>query len=389
MSNEGNNPIKWPWKLARNRVTIIFLALLTGVSVCLVYLMVKPFLKPILSAAVIAVATFPVHAWIYRRVRNSTVAALLSTVLVILVVVIPGVVLGRAITEELKGLYQAFSEKSAAEGGVRPYFMNLVARPPAWLARRVHILRPELAAALRGRLEQAITYLLTLAAGVVSNVTALLVNAVIAFFVLFFLFRDGRSMRRRVAALLPLRADQVSRLFRAVNDTVMATVYGVLGVALVQGALTGLAFWALGLPSPVLWSLVTGIFCLVPVVGTAAVWAPASIILAVSGQWWKGLILVAWGAGVVHPVDNIVRPYVIGERVKISALYLFFALLGGLEAFGVIGLFVGPIIFSITLALFGFLREEVHTWQRDRRNGDLEPTGPAAFHDVAEVSRDS
>jgi predicted PurR-regulated permease PerM len=165
-------------------------------------------------------------------------------------------------------------------------------------------------------------------------------------------------MLRRAAVLLPLNADQARRLFARVKDTLNAIVYGTLTMAALQGALTGVAFWVLGVTSPVLWAIVTALCALLPVIGTAIVLLPAISMLVFSGHWIKGLILLVWSIIVVHPVDNLLRPYLIGGRTKLSTLYVFFALLGGLKVFGPLGVFIGPIILAITLALFGFLREE-------------------------------
>lgn len=157
--------------------------------------------------------------------------------------------------------------------------------------------------------------------------------------------------------LLPLSPNQVERLFATINNTVIANVCGGLAVAAAQGLLTGLAFWALSAPSPIMWGLLTAVASLVPVVGSAIVWAPACIVLLFGGHWGKALLLLGWGAAVVGQVDVLVRPYVISKQVKIHTLLLFFALLGGVKAFGIMGLFIGPIVISITTAVFGMLGE--------------------------------
>jgi predicted PurR-regulated permease PerM len=110
--------------------------------------------------------------------------------------------------------------------------------------------------------------------------------------------------------------------------------------------------------SPVLWGLVTAMFSLIPIIGSAAVWGPAAIILLVSGHWVKALILLAWGAAIVGQIDTVVRPYVISGKAKLHTLLVFFALLGGVQAFGVMGLFIGPVLLSITLVLLQMLQEE-------------------------------
>jgi len=164
-------------------------------------------------------------------------------------------------------------------------------------------------------------------------------------------------MRERAAAVLPLNASQVERLVTGISNSIVANVYGCLAVGVAQESLASLAFWVLSLPSPVLRGVVTALFSLIPIIGSAAVWGPAVIILVIGGHWWKGLILLGWGAGVVAQVDSLVRPYVISERAKLHTLLVFFALLGGVKAFGVMGLFVGPVVLSITLVVLEMLWE--------------------------------
>lgn len=170
-------------------------------------------------------------------------------------------------------------------------------------------------------------------------------------------------MRRKFLAVLPLNAEQSERLANRISETMVANLHGGLAVGLAQGFLTGLSFWVLGISAPILWALVTGLASLVPVVGSALVWGPAALILALTGHWVKALILVVWGAVVVGQIDMVIRPYVIGSHVKIHSLLIFFALIGGVEAFGVIGIFLGPLILSVTLALIDLLKTLDLTWQ--------------------------
>jgi len=165
-------------------------------------------------------------------------------------------------------------------------------------------------------------------------------------------------MLRRAAVLLPLRRNQVIRLYACVKETLNAIVYGTLAIAVIQGTLTGVAFAFLGLASPALWGIVTSLCALLPVIGTGFVFVPAMSMLAFNGHWIKSAILLIWAIVVVHPVDNLLRPYLIGGRTKLSTLYVFFALLGGLKTFGALGVFVGPLILAVTVALFRFLREQ-------------------------------
>src|ERR1019366_3447823 len=136
-----------------------------------------------------------------------------------------------------------------------------------------------------------------------------------------------------------------------------ASVYGGIAVGFGQGLLTGLGFWALGLSSPVVWGAAAALASLVPLVGTGMVWAPAVIVLLIGGHWVKALILAAWGAAVVAQIDAVVRPYVVSGRAKMHNLLIFFALLGGVQAFGIMGIFIGPVVVSVTIAVLDMLQE--------------------------------
>ncbi|HEV2176396.1 MAG TPA: AI-2E family transporter [Terriglobia bacterium] len=348
--------------MIKKRVTIIFLLGLTAVALYFCYVIAEPFMKPIITAAVIAIIFYPVHARLHKAVRSPSGAALLSTVTVILIIVIPAIALVHAIAGDLRDAYESLSLRSAAGGGWTAYLAHLTDAPLAWIGRHVNFSGFDLRADLRSRLEQASAGLLGEAGGVAGNLASFLVNAAITFFALFFLFREGKAIRRQTAAILPLDPARTERLLSVVSDAVVANVHGVLAVGAAQGTLAGAAFWALGLPSPILWGAVTALCSLVPVVGSGIVWAPASLILLISGHWVKALVMLGWGGGVVSVADHIIRPFVVRGRVKMNTLFLVFALLGGVEAFGILGLFIGPMVFSITLALFSMLREEGRAW---------------------------
>lgn len=344
--------------MTRGGATALFLMVLAGIALCLCYLLIAPFLKPAVFAAVLATIFYPVHARIGRRIRNQNIAAALTTAAVMLVFSAISVFLGRALVAGLRDTYESLTGSVAAKERLSVFILQFVDRAIAWLSHYVPVSVPNLQTTILSQAENAVSTLLTITAGLVGGVSALGLNAFITIFVLFFFFRDGRSMLRRVGVMLPLKPDQARRLFTRVRDTLDAIVYGTLAMAAIQGTLTGLAFWFLGLTSPVLWGLVATLLAVFPIVGTACVWGPAACLLFFSGHWIKAIILVMWGLAVVHPVDNILRPYLIGSRAKLSVLYVFFAVVGGLKAFGLLGLFIGPLILAVTAALLTFVREE-------------------------------
>jgi predicted PurR-regulated permease PerM len=305
----------------------------------------------------LAIIFYPLHTRIESLIPRPNAAAAISTILVILVVAIPTVFLGLVVTRELGDLYQALSQKSAAEGGLSPYLMHLMEAPLKVVDRYVDLSRLDLHSTLLGWVDQASKYLVSLGAKAVSNIFAVILGIVVVFFTLFFLFRDGRSFQHRSMQVLPLTGEQARKLFSGISGTILASVYGGVAVGLAQGSLTGVAFWVLGLSSPVVWSLVAAMASLVPIVGTGMVWVPAVCVLLIGGHWIKALILLSWGAAVVAQVDGLIRPYVISGRAKIHNLLIFFALLRGVRAFGIMGLFIGPVVLSVTITVLDMVRE--------------------------------
>jgi predicted PurR-regulated permease PerM len=202
-------------------------------------------------------------------------------------------------------------------------------------------------------------FLLAAGTGLAAGLAGFAGNAILTFLILFFVFRDGPTAMVDLTAMLPLSQEQAVRLLAGIRDSVVANLYGILAVGFAQGLLTGLAMAVLRVPSALLLGLAAAVCSLVPIVGTMIIWLPAAIYLMATGHLWKGIILILWGGLVVGTIDNIIRPLVIGSKVELHPLLLLFALLGGLQVFGFIGVFVGPVVISVIAALINILREEL------------------------------
>ncbi|MEN3333712.1 MAG: hypothetical protein V7641_3077 [Blastocatellia bacterium] len=354
--------------MGKKRVTIIFLVALTLFALYLCYKLFQPFLSPLLSALVISIVFFPVHARIQAIVRRPSLAALLSTILVTLIIILPAIMVLAAVTKEITGLIGLIDQTSTESGGYGTYFGQLADKAMSWAGQYVDLSQVNLRETLRSRLEGLSRFLLSELTIIVGSLTSFAFDAVITIFTLFFLFREGRSLMRRLAAIMPLTPEQVDKLFTGIENTIIGTVYGGLVVAAVQGTLIGLALWIFHIPSPVLWGVTAAFFALLPVVGTAAVWVPAAIYLLATGHWVQAVLLVIWGALIVGSIDNVLRPYLISGRVEMHTLLIFFSVLGGVSVFGFLGLFVGPVIVAVTATLLAMLREEARTWMQGLRD---------------------
>lgn len=346
----------------RNRAAVISLLGLAAIAFYLCYIIAKPFLGPVMIAVMLAIVFYPLHARTHILFKKPSLAAAVSTTFVLLIVTIPIVLLGISVSSELRTVVQSLRDQTGSQGGLSPYLAHLGESLVKRLSAYVDLSQIDPQATLLRWAERVSSYLVSIGGAAVKNLVSFILNTVVIFFSLYFFFREGKSISLRLSAMLPLNPDQTERLFTGISETMIANLYGGLAVGAAQGILTGLSFWILGLSAPILWALVTALASLVPVVGSALVWGPASILLILNGHWVKALILLIWGAAVVGQVDVVVRPYVVSAHVKVHTLLIFFALLGGVEAFGIVGIFVGPVILSLTLAVLDMLKTIDFSW---------------------------
>ena len=224
---------------------------------------------------------------------------------------------------------------------------------------------------LGAEVQKVITAIVGDIATLFSGSVGAVVQLLITLFCLYYFFRDRGTALGELRSLVPLSETETDEVFARVADTIHATIYGTLLVALAQGALGGLMFWWLGLPSPVLWGVVMALLAVVPWLGAFIVWVPAAAFLALEGSWGKALLLAAWGTVVVGLIDNLLYPVLVGHRLRLHTLPVFLAIVGGLIVFGAAGVILGPVILAITDAL-------VDVWRRRTRHGRTAEEGVAA-----------
>jgi len=342
------------------RTTIIFLATLVVLVLGLAIIITWPFLHPFAFAVILAVVFFPAHERILRAFKQRRgIAALVSTLAVMLLFGVPAFIIVTLGANEALSAAHYLSRRSAEEGGFTLFLMNLATGPLHFIGRWVDLSKYDVHTVINSNVQKVSLSLVGMGATVLSNLARFTINALITFVILFFLFREGKEWAYHTGKLTPLSDAQVERLYRNISDTIVANVYGILSVGFVQGLLTGIAMKIVGMPSALLLGLAAGFCSIIPVVGSAIVWVPVALYLLFEAALWKGIFLLIWGTVVVSSMDNLIRPWVVSGRVELHPFVLLFFILGGVEAFGFIGLFLGPVVASILAALWGMLREEL------------------------------
>ena len=335
MSENGG----WP----RTRIRAIALALLAAVGICLCYRLAQPCIPSLVWAGALASVFSPLHRWIEARVRRPNLAAAFSMVIIGLLVVAPATWFAQILAEQATSVPE-YIQKQIATGKWRmpddqhprlAHFLALVER---------QVSSPENAS-------MASTWLKTTLSRLAEETAIAAVQVSLTLYFLFFFLRDRFRVLKTIRSFLPLGESETNTLFGRVNDTIHATLYGIIALSALQGVLGGLMFWWLGVPSPWFWALVAAVFAFVPVLDTFVLWLPAAVYLGLEGRWGEALGIAALGSLLVRAIENFLYPVLVKDRLRVPPVSIFVALVGGLLLFGWSGLVLGPVILTVTSAL--------------------------------------
>ena len=332
---------------------LLALLFATAVALYLCWLIVQPFVNVLAWAAVLVVFFYPIHRRLVARTGRPATSALLSSLIVIVVILLPLALITLAVISQMAGVLQNLQTSAAA-------LLNpnspVTGRFIAWLGQYVNVEQLSSQEFMLDRLKGLGGTIAGRTLGFVGGLVGVIVQVFFVIFTMYYFFRDGDKIVRALPEMLPLERAQSEEIFTRTRDVIGASLYGVLVIAMIQGALGGLAFWTLGLPSAIVWAVIMTFLSMIPMAGAFLVWVPAAIYLAITGHYIKALLLVAWGLLVIGTIDNFLRPKLVGERTKLHELFIFFSVLGGLEVFGVLGIVLGPVVVAITLALLDVFR---------------------------------
>lgn len=328
---------------SRSHVQTLVLMAATALGIYFCYRLAVPFLPALAWALALAVLFAPLHRWLATKVKHPDLATSICVLLVALIVVVPAIfVAERIIGEAARGAETVRILVESGEWRRTLEAYPLIAPIADWIEQQLD---------LPGIINSATSWLTETAASFLRGSLLQLAGLVLTFYLLFYFLRDRNLALESLRSLSPLSKKDMTRLFHDVSDTIHATLYGTLAVALVQGTLGGLMFWWLGLPAPLLWGVVMALLAVVPVLGAFIIWIPAAIFLALEGSEGKALLLTLWGTVVVGGIDNLLYPIFVGRRLKMHTVLAFISLVGGLIVFGPAGLILGPVTYTITRLL--------------------------------------
>jgi len=336
---------------------------IVGVGIALiVYLcwrIVIPFLPALSWAFALALIAQPIYSWLLRRGLPGGIAALTIVILVLVVVVGPGAILVRALVGEASDVVNRVANDTGAKNLRETIENNQIIGPALrWLDSRIDV---------PGEAMQLTRSVATLASATLSafltGLMWLLSQVAVTLFVLFYFLRDREKILNATRSLLPLPASAVDAVFCRIAQTIRVSLGSKIVVASIQGTLGGLIFFWLGLPAPVFWGTVMAALSIFPVIGAFVIWLPAAAIFALQGDWRHALLLTGWGVIIIHPVDNLLGPVLVGAALRLHTLLMFFSVIGGIAAFGASGVVLGPVTVACLVALFELKESLTHSNQ--------------------------
>lgn len=343
-----------------------FLAVLIGTTVVF-FRMVRIFLVPILLAAVFATIFYPLYEQLLRRLRGKkTLAAFLCCLLLFLGLIIPLYIVADMVTREAIDFYHT-SQKQLAE------FMKTGPQGPLSRLRTLPFMRDlkldqiDWQSALQDAASSAGTFAATVIKRTSQGTLQVIVLLFMTLFTMFYFFRDGKDLLRRLRALIPLDREYKNAIAARFSSVARATVKGTLLIALVQGTLSGLTLWIFGVGSPILWGVVATLLSVIPLVGAWLVLYPAAFIQILTGHLWQGIGILIVTILVIVNVDNLMRPRLVGQETGMHDLMVFFSTLGGISMFGPTGFILGPLVAALFLSVLDIYSAEF----RDHLDGTL------------------
>lgn len=326
----------------------------------LFYQVLKPFLISLLWAGILALILHPVYERLKILLKNrSNVSSLIMTFLTVCIIVIPLILITASLSIEIFDIYKSAQSSGEFEkwGQTAQKFTKLDTLKefvPSGILEKVvqnfDLGQFDFQGVIIKGVGTMSNFLLGKFQDIARNLTSFIFNFVIMVFALFFFFRDGKGFCKELIILIPMKEGEKTKITTIFSDTIDAVIMGSLAIAVVQGLLVGLIFWILGISYPVIAGALSFVLSLLPLIGAIIVWAPVGIYLLFTGSIVKGIILLLFGGLVISTVDNVLRPLIIGGRVKLPTLFLLLSIIGGIQYFGFSGIVLGPVLLAVFIS---------------------------------------
>lgn len=325
---------------------IFFFCIVAALSLGLIYI-IKPFFYPIFWAAVLSTIFYPVYSGLLGVTRFPNISAFIAVLITLVILFIPLSLLATLIFHQSVALYDRIlsGQWEINIQNIADWLQNTPAAP------YVETIKNEWTTFATNTTKAVAVFLFNNIKDLTQNSIQFIFFLFVALYALFFFFRDGERLLKRLQHLSPLGDNHEIMLYRRFTSAARATLKGSFIISGIQAIIAGFLFWATGVEGAVVWSVITFIFALIPGIGAFIVWLPIGITMLLLGHLWQGVAILIVGSLLISTIDNLLRPQLVGKDIQIHPLIIFFSTLGGIFVFGVSGIIIGPILASLYLAI--------------------------------------
>lgn len=352
-------------KTGMSRLATVFFIACFALAGYFLYLVFRPFFSILVWACLLAVVFQPLFQSILKRVRgHRTAASIIACLVVLVLIILPLTIIGILLTQQSMALYRGIQDNIGDLGGEASARLQEFQQRPvvSWMLTQGMRLLGSDAVSMQSAIQQTLSaisrFIVAKGPSVLAGVGGMLYQFLMMFVTMFFLFRDGSALMEFARSASPLPDKYEVELLTKFRDISYATFFGSILTAIVQGCTGGLLFWALGVSSPLFWAALIALASLLPVVGAFLVWAPVSIYFFMIGSTTRGILVLVLGGLVVSSIDNVLKPMIIRGRTDMHPMLIFLGVLGGMQAFGFLGVLLGPFFIAAFLSFMNFYRIE-------------------------------
>ena len=343
-----------------------FFMLFFVVVLYLSFLLIRPFITAILASVILSYIFYPLYRKINKKLKKKNLSSFIVTILVILLITIPLVFAVNKISRDIYLSYVIVKQK-VVTGNLFGIDCQTSDNLLCSVSNKIKEIGsdPKVRNYLNDTLSRLAVFIAGATSGFILGIPKLLLDIFIIFFVMFYLFKDGKEIVHKIKCCLPIKKEHQNKIYKKFNEMTYAVVYGNIITAIIQGLVGAIGFLIFGIPSALFWGLLMAFFALMPYIGTAIIWVPAALFQIASGYFggniaifWKGVGLMIYGLVIISSVDNILKPKIIGTRAKVHPVFVLIGVVGGVFLFGFIGVVVGPLILTLLLTLFEIYEED-------------------------------
>jgi predicted PurR-regulated permease PerM len=331
---------------------MLFLVVLLALAVFII----NPYLTPLLTSIVLAYIFYPIYKFLNQKIKRKNLSAAIVSILIIILVLIPVSFIIFQVSKEANISYLLFKQKFTRDNLLdfeckdESFFCNTLNEVKSYLKR------PTTRFYIEDGIKKATTSIAQSAINFVVSLPKMIIDIFITFFMIFFLLRDGDSIVNGVKKILPVREKYKKRIFNQLRDVTWALVYGIFVIAIIEGIIAGITFKLFGVSAPILWGIAIIILAVLPLIGASIIWIPIMLIKFFNGDIVSAIGILIAGI-IIGAIDMFLKPKVIGDRAQVHPILILLGVLGGLSFFGMVGVFIGPLILALLAPVLHIIKE--------------------------------